>query len=294
MWNYDAAAGVDMKMFRRALVAVLLLVVACADDGTGTVRPAPQRYHVSTTVLESPEHGPQLCLGGVATSLPPQCSGPDIVGWDWDAVADEESVAGTSWGRYRVVGTFDGVAFTLTETPGPPDIGQVTGPAFATTPCRAPAEGWAVVAASATPEAQEAAIAYASGQPEFAGLWLDQSINPASSSTDSSVLEAEMNDPTKLILNVSFTESLALHESELRALWGGALCVSQAQRTAAELQEIEAELRSLPGLLWSGDDQIGNRIEIGVIVDDGSLQAKLDERYDEDVVKVESALQPLE
>ena len=107
---------------RHALALTLLvpLLLACGDDdGTevGTRDAAaddPAReYEGSVTVLESPEHGPQLC-GGVMDSYPPQCGGPDIVGWDWDAV-DAETANGTTWGEYHVVGTWSDGTFTLTR-----------------------------------------------------------------------------------------------------------------------------------------------------------------------------------
>lgn len=47
-----------------------------------------QRYRVTATVLESPEHGPQLCTS-LKQSYPPQGSGPDVIGWDWDKVNAE-------------------------------------------------------------------------------------------------------------------------------------------------------------------------------------------------------------
>ncbi len=72
-------------------------------------------------MLESTEHGPQLCLGGIAASLPPQCGGPDIVGWSWDAVDAEEAANGTTWGSYRVVGTYTDAVFSLTEPATSPD-----------------------------------------------------------------------------------------------------------------------------------------------------------------------------
>jgi len=37
-------------------------------------------------VLEAPGAGPPLCLSGVQESYPTRCSGPVVVGWDWDAV----------------------------------------------------------------------------------------------------------------------------------------------------------------------------------------------------------------
>ncbi|HEX5615270.1 MAG TPA: hypothetical protein VFZ83_08960, partial [Acidimicrobiia bacterium] len=68
---------------------------------------------------ESPEHGPQVCAGQ-DDSYPPQCSGPAIVGWDWDTVDGEESASGTTWGSWHVIGTWDGAALTLTEPPSAP------------------------------------------------------------------------------------------------------------------------------------------------------------------------------
>ena len=71
------------------------------------------------TVLQSDGDEPQLCLGAVAESYPPQCSGPPIVGWDWAAAEQEESASGVTWGTYAVQGTWDGTEFTLTEPPIP-------------------------------------------------------------------------------------------------------------------------------------------------------------------------------
>ena len=60
---------------------------------------------------------PQLCLGPVAESWPPQCSGFPIVGWDWSAVKGTFDTNGTiNWGSYVVTGTWDGATFTLTES----------------------------------------------------------------------------------------------------------------------------------------------------------------------------------
>jgi hypothetical protein len=36
------------------------------------------------TVLQEGDGPPELCLGGVAESFPPQCGGPEIAGWDWE------------------------------------------------------------------------------------------------------------------------------------------------------------------------------------------------------------------
>lgn len=48
-------------------------------------------------------------------------SGPDIVGWSWDAVDAEEAANGTTWGSYRVVGTYTDAVFSLTDPATAPD-----------------------------------------------------------------------------------------------------------------------------------------------------------------------------
>jgi hypothetical protein len=80
----------------------------------------PGTFEASATVLQDRSHGPQLCLGGVATSLPPQCGGPDIPNWDWAQAPSKESAAGATWTEAHVVGFYDGRQFRLTERPGPP------------------------------------------------------------------------------------------------------------------------------------------------------------------------------
>lgn len=59
------------------------------------------RFRTVTAVLESPEHGPQLC-SYMEESYPPGCAGPDVIGWDWDGLAAEPS-NGTTWGTHEVV-----------------------------------------------------------------------------------------------------------------------------------------------------------------------------------------------
>ncbi len=61
--------------------------------------------------------GPELCLGAVAESAPPQCDGPPIDGWDWDAFAGWTEVSGVRWGAYAVQATFDGERIAVTADP---------------------------------------------------------------------------------------------------------------------------------------------------------------------------------
>ncbi len=279
--------------------AVTLFAFACGDDGTPVATDASptdaptsigrdSEFTTSGTVLESADHGPQLCLGGVAESYPPQCGGPDVVGWDWSAV-EAESSNGTTWGDFEVTGTWDGETFTLTEEPGPADYSDRGPSSDFATPCDPPEGGWVVVdEATATDAGQNAALEYAQSQPDFAGLWLDQSINPASD-------ELGMNDPTKLILNVRFTGDLDRHETELRDRFGGATCVSAAEHTEAELRSIQDELfGSLDDTLFASVDIVRGVVEIGVIVADATVQADLDDTYGVGVVELVGALRPVD
>lgn len=288
---------------RRTLVTALLLALigACSDDtrveaGSGDAD-ADQRYEASGTVLESRDHGPQLCLGGIETSLPPQCGGPEIVGWDWEQVDGEESANGTTWGDYRVVGTYTDGVFTLTEAAGPPDP-SLADDAFGSidfaAPCPPPAGGWVVVdPATATAAAQQAAVAYAASQPDHAGSWVDQSVNPALVDGVGPGEEEQANDPTRLILVVLFTGDLERHTDELRAVWGGPLCVAAADRSSAELEAIQTALSDEPGFLSSGQDVVANQVVLQVIVA-GDLQARFDDRYGQGAVRVSGALHPLD
>ena len=231
----------------------------------------------------------------MADSLPPQCGGPDLVGWDWATVAGEEAVNGTTWGDYTVVGTYADGTFTLTEPAVVPEQeDREPEPLASSTPCPEPAGGWVVIDPATTTQAtQDAVMAAARSASDYSGAWVDQSINPSYADGEIAVGdEPAMNDPMHLIVNVRFTGDVAAHEAELRELYGGPLCVSEGQRTEAELLRIQDELGDREDLVWSSSDTIEEQVELGVVVDDG-VQAEMDERYGEGVVDVQPALTPL-
>lgn len=89
-----------------------------AGAGLGGVWPPPPEGPVVTqgTVLDA-DGEVQLCLGAVAESYPPQCSGVPLDGWSWDGVEGSESASGVTWGAYAVQGTYDGEVFTVVEPP---------------------------------------------------------------------------------------------------------------------------------------------------------------------------------
>ncbi|WP_275002685.1 hypothetical protein [Promicromonospora iranensis] len=145
--------------------ALLLGTCACADRaGSASGSSAPQGGSPATapptpvasgpvtavtTVLQEGDGPPELCLGGVAESFPPQCGGPEIAGWDWDAV-DADSAQGTTWGEYTVEGTWDGEIFHLTEATAPTDP-----PALPHDPRLDPDNAGAVGDDTSEPEAQK-------------------------------------------------------------------------------------------------------------------------------------------
>ncbi|MBJ2119904.1 hypothetical protein I6N91_02770 [Arthrobacter sp. MSA 4-2] len=111
-----------------AAAAVVVVLSGCgADAPRRQAAPADSVSNVSAsaelvgqgTVLQKDGSPAELCLGPVAESYPPQCSGPVINGWDWSAVEQSESASGVTWGTYAVFGTWDGTEFTSTRAPIP-------------------------------------------------------------------------------------------------------------------------------------------------------------------------------
>jgi hypothetical protein len=118
--------------FPRALLLLtvpVVLLTACAGtadpgaggdvvpDGPGQPVPvaAPGDVVGQGTVLQKDGEPAQFCLGAVAESYPPQCSGPEMVGWEWPDDGMWESASGVTWGSYAVSGTWDGTNFTVGE-----------------------------------------------------------------------------------------------------------------------------------------------------------------------------------
>ncbi|HXH79021.1 hypothetical protein [Nocardioides sp.] len=264
---------------------------AAATAGKPTAVPAadgPVTTDGLVTVLDDGD-GPELCTF-VAESFPPQCSGPPLAGWDWAAHPEHEDASGTKWGSFALTGTFDGTTFTVTDAIPAALYDAVSEPAEPDfeTPCDEPSGGWTMIdPATTTQEGMDATFAAAGRLPGYAGAWIDQSINEADQPAPG---EAAVNDPTSMIINVAVTEDVAGAEATLRETWGGALCVSEAAYTEAELNEIAMELQELPGVTTSSaaDDVV----QIGVLHDDGSLQAWADETYGEGRVEISATLVP--
>lgn len=123
MHNRPCAAGL--------ILIGLLTVSACvaapaspaptssdAPAGHGSHLPAPPDAAViATGTVMDVDGAVELCLGPIAESYPPQCSGIPMSGWTWDGVDGSEQVDRVRWGAYAVTGQYDGTIFAVTETP---------------------------------------------------------------------------------------------------------------------------------------------------------------------------------
>lgn len=127
---------------------VLLAVAGCASAGPSAPgAPAPNGTDAQaqlaelprpssdspvlaiTTIIEQPD-GALLCLGAVAESAPPQCTGLALIGWDWDAFEHEET-GGVRWVQgVALEGLYDAEAQTFTQTGEPMSAAAITMPAI--------------------------------------------------------------------------------------------------------------------------------------------------------------------
>lgn len=304
-----------MKLARAQVGATLLglvLLSACSGDGDGgtvsdpagsgggagsgstsgasagempTSVPPPDSEVVGVgTVMDVGQGDPELCLGAIAESFPPQCSGIPISNWDWAPVKDTSESSGTTrWGSYAVTGTYDGETFTVTKEPMSSALYDPAAPAenpFVTS-CPEPEGGWAVVDDDKVSyQDQDAVYAAAAQLSTYAGSFIDQT--SAAGSAD---------DASGSIVNVLVTEDPEGAEAALRKVWGGPLCVTVSDVTEAELVEIQDDLQGLPGLLSSGPQL--DKLVVDVVWDDGTLQAWADAAYGEGLVVIRPVLKPV-
>ena len=219
------------------------------------------------TVLD-PGTGPELCLGAVAESYPPQCGGPAVADFDFGEIGAEKA-SGVTWGSYALTGTFDGTTFTVTDAIPAALYDAVAQPEDQ--PLGAACETPATTDTSmTTPEDMDSTLAAASALPGYATTWL-----------------------TGSTINVAVTEDAAGAEATLRRTWGGELCVTTVEKTDADLNSINQELQAALGtsLLTSGSFA-PDSLDAQVVFDDGSIQDWADTTYGEGLVRVSSALVP--
>lgn len=204
------------------------------------------------------------------------------MGWDWDTVDGDTTVAGTTWGDYVVEGTFDGTRLTLTSPPRPataddhPDIGPQTG---FSTPCTEPAAGWTPrMPGDAQDDLLDDAATRYLRDDEISAVWLSQTA-------------------TQLIWNVRVTREPLRHRQALAPVMPHNLCVTEGGRSRNELEAIaRTEMAAIPpdNRLGGGAFEIPGTVEIDVVLDrDGTMQRALDAKHGPGLVHVRSALRPV-
>lgn len=253
--------------------------------------PAEQRYEATAMVLQARDGPAMLCLGAIAESLPPQCGTMPITNWDWEQVKGEERLSGVIWGDYHVIGTYDGISFTVLNV-GPPRPPSDLIPEPIEILCAEPDGGWVATDPNRTSEGDlHAAGALAAGQPDSAGWWMKVVEPPVGE---------DVYGPNDVVLNAAFTGDIGRHQEQLAEIWGGPLCVVQYERTESELRRIQSELTEQEAehfgiqVLFSGTDVVHNQVEVGVVVLDEETQAAIDQRYGDGAVRLLPALQPVD
>jgi hypothetical protein len=125
-------------------------------------------------------------------------------------------------------------------------------------------------------------------------VWVDQSINPAyAADVSDAEKEFALNDPTKLVLNVASSGDLEALEAKLRAVWGGALCVSPAERSIAELEEIEMAIEG-PNIIAANFTEHERVVVVDIYVPDDDMQHSLDKQYGPGVVELRPWFTPVD
>jgi hypothetical protein len=269
-------------------VFVMALVVGCKAPEGSTAAPAAKGdvYEAEVTVLEAPGKPPMLCWN-VMTSLPPQCGDIPTKEWSWDAVEGEERASGVTWGRYHVVGRYDGDVFTVLEAGPPQPDDRPRDDTEITSPCEPPEGGWQASDPSRAQQSDvDAVVERARSAPDHAGFWLVYLDKPQG--------EREVA-PGRILLNAAFTGDLERHRAELAELWGGPLCMVEHARTLEQLTTIQSELSARAqeiGLLSSATDEVRNRVDVDVKFADETAQAEMDAKYGKGTVRLTSALRP--
>lgn len=258
---------------------------APADAAPTSVGPG-QRYVAQAMVLQkSADDPPELCLGGVMESYPPQCGGPEVVGLHWQEVPGRESASGVTWAQAWFVGTYDGTVFRLTQQPSQDPPRGFTAP---------------------TPDASNAFPPlcddpFRGGDPGFdaaaqAGMSAQETLATAAAALDGYVTSYVSDGADDY--NVIVTGDAEAAHATLRKVWPGWLCVVQRDLpTAADLDAAQQAVvadRSLPMLsVGSGAEGI---LGVIVIVASPEVVAQVHDDVapwlEPDQVQVTGALQP--
>ncbi len=254
----------------------------------------PQRYTIVARVEQDATHGPELCILPTATAGTTRdssdCAGPKLAHWDWTRVPSPSHASGSTFGWYRLVGTYNGNVFTVTETPVKAAAPRNRTPAFPA-PCPTPPGGWHATSSGHLGLVDFQALqALAQGAPDFAGIWM--------STTSSS---APVNDfQHTQVTVVAFTGDIPRHRLELAAVWGGPICVVQHRHSYAVLQAVVQRINEAVDHkqlavqeLSIGPDEVDGVVDLQLVAATPATQREIDRRFGAGLVKVSSLMTPV-
>jgi hypothetical protein len=283
------------------IASMLLVVAGCgsviappggardpSDAGAGTSAPGgptidivePGEVLVAHGMLmqSAPDRPVEICLGGVAESLPPQCGGPVLRGdFSW-ADVEAERAAGVTWTNdpWWAVGTYDPEA---DGTAGAGEVGQ--GTFTLTQPVSAvPPAGYTVPSPQEVSFPQLCSNPYVDGDPAAAGNVAAQEQLASALENLDGYVTSWVSDGSSLF-NVVVTSDPDAAFATLRQTWKGGLCVEQRDLpTQGELlraqQALTARFQELR-LLSAGAGGVSGQLEVEVVLTDrATVEAVLD------------------
>jgi hypothetical protein len=155
--------------------------------------------------------------------------------------------------------------------------------------CARPSGGWIVDRAKTSEPDWVAAMERAEelGDDTFAGVWVEY-IDPEAEFENADRPSADYSNS---IVVAAYTTGPHAHEAALRELWGGGLCLVEAERTYAELEEVrDALMDEFPEINGAGPDASGNIVSAMTPEITPELRAAIDERFGEGVVTLEEGV----
>jgi hypothetical protein len=263
------------------LLALGLVLTGCGTESTPRAPVSSgqaQEYEATGTVLQKVTGRPELCLGAIALSYPPQCGGPVVVGWDWDAIEGEESANGVRWVEAAVRGRYDaaGKAFTLTAPPTRPR------PRPAGAPSREPDFSPACDTPTGDPSVTTASWGEGvTHHRELVAIWVSDPSGP----WDGPFVASFVVRPG------AAAEVTAL----VRGQFGGMLCVVERdQPTMQELRSIQDRVPEvLDDIMSVSSDHRRGVVRAEVIVADEEARRRVDEAFGPGKVVLTGALTPV-
>lgn len=226
--------------------------VPLVEEPTSTTTPAEPLVEGVARVLEDATHGPEICADGVDDLYrdmgPPSCRGVPVEGWSWDLVEGEDTDEGATAAQVHLTGRFVDDRFVLAAArdpePGETGLGgddPLSDPDRTTTPCPAPPGGWTVRdEARTTDEHFRSLLMTARAAPDLGEIWVDESVRVPGPQGGQGVMTA------------SFTGDLERHRQELEAVYGGALCVTEAPIASRDLRAAADRLMTGPPVAPGG------------------------------------------